>query len=334
MFFRNRGKKPVWLDADKEVDHKEAENKENEVIPSHIGQKEDTDSDSENSEVGDENSEVQNESSLSLTKHLPGDIDDDNVEDLVREAERTLEDAKSELESDIVDKEIKSTEAIALEDRSHRYLRAAETIDYHHDEIDIEADEQTDLLDEEEDSSKVSLEQHFEQDVENASDDDVKEQEDYDDYEDDNSDDNETNEQNKESDIESSMNESDQKNWDDQNGASDIDDNNDNNEDNDSEGDAGDKCWCDSLRKLDIEVPDEVTSDWLYSLSLATIPEEVKSSIPGLIAELQEKMEVDEPQEEFKQLRTLEPTDECTAANLLHNRDKNRFRNVLPCKFN
>ena len=34
----------------------------------------------------------------------------------------------------------------------------------------------------------------------------------------------------------------------------------------------------------------------------------------------------------FKELRQVKSTDECTVARLPENRDKNRFRNILPCE--
>ncbi|KAL4240657.1 Protein tyrosine phosphatase [Mactra antiquata] len=90
------------------------------------------------------------------------------------------------------------------------------------------------------------------------------------------------------------------------------------------------KSWCDNLRTLSIEVPEEVTREWLYDLSLVTIPEDRKRLIPDIIARLQEKIEIDDPQEEFKQLRNVPLTDECDIAMTSANRLKNRFRNVLP----
>lgn len=328
---RNRGRKPIWLDTDTETDGKEAKFTD-QSSRGHTDQTEGPDTDSQQSDNEDE-------SSLSLTKHLPEDIEDDNVEDLVRAAEKTLDDAETILESDIESKSDPSNQAeihskLKVNDEpvhSHkalRYLRAAETIEYQHDELDLEADdEHTDQLEDDEDSSKITSEQYSEHDNENVSDDDVKDE----DYEGDFDNDGSGNEL-EENDERSEQNVSDSENVDTNNGIED----NENDTEYDEEGDEADaslRCWCDSLRKLNIQVPDEVTLEWLYELSLVTIPDEVKSSIPGLIAELQEKLEVDDPQEEFKLLRTVEPTDDCTAANLAYNRDKNRFRNVLPCKF-
>ena len=238
-----------------------------------------------------------------------------------------LEDAENELKSDSGGKVSPGNEDVDHEDKSHSYLRAAEIIEYHHAEIDEEADERTDLLEDEDtsklddDSSKFSSEQQDEHEEETVTDSDLKEHEDYEDIFDDG--DGDVNE------IDDTVNRS-------------VEDSSDKNMDNEdkhesdeeeTEEDVSIRCWCDSLRKLDIEVPDEVTPDWLYGLSVATIPDNVKSSIPGLISELQEKIELDEPQEEFKQLRSVKPTDACSAAVLPYNRDKNRFRNVLPCKF-
>ena len=93
------------------------------------------------------------------------------------------------------------------------------------------------------------------------------------------------------------------------------------------------KCWKDRLRTLDIEVPEEVTDYWLNRLSLATIHNDIKASIPNIIEDLQERIAINDPQEEFKQLRNVPITDECETATLQKNKVKNRFRNVLPCKY-
>ena len=222
-----------------------------------------------------------------------------------------------------------------LDDKTHSYLRAAETIEYHHGELDPDADiEQIDHLHDvnDEDSSEILSDQESERHNENDSEVDEKEIVDYEeDFDVDDNDNNQEAENDEEAiDREGYQNVSEIENVNNDDGS----ENNDASkvvEDNDDE-DISTQCWSDSLRRLDIPIPDEVTSDWLYELLLATVPEEVKSSIPGLIAELQDKIEIDDPQEEFKQLRTVKPTDDCTAANLVYNRDRNRFRNVLPCK--
>lgn len=94
-----------------------------------------------------------------------------------------------------------------------------------------------------------------------------------------------------------------------------------------------DQCWSDHLRNLDIEAPEEITDDWLFTLPLATVAESMKPSVQNLIELLQEKIDIRDPQEEFRQLRNVPVTDECETASMQHNRPKNRFRNVLPCKF-
>ncbi|XP_074610552.1 tyrosine-protein phosphatase non-receptor type 13-like [Acropora palmata] len=49
-----------------------------------------------------------------------------------------------------------------------------------------------------------------------------------------------------------------------------------------------------------------------------------------LISDLQEKLESNTPSEEFKALREIKPTDGCDSGKRATNKDKNRFRNVLP----
>ena len=407
----------------------------------------DTDNNTRGSESDCEHSDGGDESSLSLTKHLPADIHDDNVEDLVKEAERTLDDAEQELRSESGDREVSSGKAVMREDKSHLYLRAAETIEYHHAELDEDADERTDML--EDDFSKVSsdhqdgqedeivtdseLREHedneddfddrqnhlhnlhalrgkgdnahalsgkgdneeendndvtedyddeFDNDDHNGNaNDDIREEyektnDDYEDEYDDGDDDFNVNDHKREeyekttddykdefddgddnASEKADMGEENERANDGYENEFDDDDdnvsekadmgeenergngeNNDNEEQHESDEEETEeemsvRCWCDGLRKLDMVVPDEVTPDWLYGLSVATIPEDVKGSIPGLISELQEKLELDEPQDEFRVLRTMKPTDACSDAVLPHNRDKNRFRNVLPCKF-
>ena len=446
----------MWLEKDMESDEEEANDH---------GEEETKTSDSDNNTRGPESdtehSDGEDESSLSLTKHLPADIHDDNVEDLVKEAERTLDDAEQELRSESGDREVSSGKAVMREDKSHLYLRAAETIEYHHAELDEDADERTDML--EDDFSKLSSDHQDGQEDEIVTDSDLKEHEDYEDDFDDRQNhlhnlhalsgkgDNDRqnhlhnlhalsgkgdnahalsgkgdNEEENEDDVTEDYDNDDHNgNENDDSGEEyertnddyedEYDEGNDNfseragnreeyektNDDYKDEYDDGDddfnlndekgeeyektnddyedefadgddkvsekedmgeeneranvennekeeqhdsdeeeteeemsvRCWCDGLRKLDMVVPDEVTPDWLYGLSVATIPEDVKGSIPGLISELQEKIELDEPQDEFRVLRTMKPTDACSDAVLPHNRDKNRFRNVLPCKF-
>ncbi|CAH1247149.1 PTPN13 [Branchiostoma lanceolatum] len=52
--------------------------------------------------------------------------------------------------------------------------------------------------------------------------------------------------------------------------------------------------------------------------------------LQSLISQLKGKMDADEPVEEYKALRQVKATDNCEVAKQLKNRDKNRFRNVLP----
>ena len=437
----------MWLEKDMESGEEEANDQDEEETKTS-----DIENNTRGPESDTEHSDGGDESSLSLTKHIPADINDDNVEDLVKEAERTLDDAEQELRSESGDREVSSGKAMVREDKSHLYLRAAETIEYHHAELDEDADERMDML--EDDFSKLSSDHQDGQEDEIVTDSDLREHEDYeDDFDDrqnhlhnlhalsgkgdsahalsgkgDNEEENEnTNEDNDVTeDYEDEFgnddhngNENDdsgeeyektnddykdeyddgdddfsekagkgedyEKTTDDyedefddgddnasekagkgeeyektndhyENEFDDGDDNvneradmgeeneraNDENNENEDQHESDEeeteeemsvRCWCDGLRKLDMMVPDEVTPDWLYGLSVATIPEDVKGSIPGLISELQEKIELDEPQDEFRVLRTMKPTDACCDAVLPHNRDKNRFRNVLPCKF-
>ena len=56
------------------------------------------------------------------------------------------------------------------------------------------------------------------------------------------------------------------------------------------------------------------------------------SSLEGVITELLTRIANDDTYEEFKQLRSLKPTDGCDTGKAKENKPKNRFRNVLPCK--
>lgn len=55
-------------------------------------------------------------------------------------------------------------------------------------------------------------------------------------------------------------------------------------------------------------------------------------SLDNLIAQLLTKIANDDISDEFKQLKSLKPTDNCEVAKLKENKTKNRYRNVLPCK--
>ena len=295
----------------------------------------------------DDDSINEGDSSLSLTKHLPEDIKDDNLDSLVLEAEKIIDGAENVLENKTDSKSFPSSQDnTGAKNENHKYLRAAETIEYEHDELDPEAD--SEIIDQVQDVNDGYLSDgtsnhDSEQNEDHDSDVDGKEQVEYDEDFDDIDDDEEVFGENQETEnyeqehvleddqnvIEDETAEEIRNDATENNGASNnVDDDN-----VDDDEDISAQCWCDSLRRLDIPIPDEVTSDWLFELSLATIPEEVKPSIPGLIAELQEKIEIEDPQEEFKQLRGVKPTDACSAANLVYNRDKNRFRNVLPCMY-
>lgn len=216
------------------------------------------------------NNSTLNDTSLSLTKHLPSDIIDEDVEQLVADAERILKDANDEFseDTDVDTEKLGSMEKShkKLVKHSHKYLSATEVIDYQHDQIRLETDEDT------------AEDDIFGEDSE---------------------------------------------------GAKELDDNS---CDTSAVEYDCDKSWSDLLRTLDVTVPDEVTNEWLYELSLVTVPEDMKPAIPNIIAKMQEKIEIEDPQEEFKQLRNVPLTDECDTAMTPNNRLKNRFRNVLPCK--
>lgn len=198
------------------------------------------------------------DTSLSLTKHVPSDIGDDGVDDIVAQAEAFLESVDKQLADENVDSG-EDSEAPPLPVKhstksAHKYLSASESITYEPEEISVDSEESDHLTKEDCDET----EEYWEVDKE--------------------------------------------------------------------------KCWSDNLRGIDIEVPEDITDDWLNSLPLATVPEDAKSSIPSLVEELQEKISIKDPQEEFKQQRNVPITDECSTALLQQNRAKNRFRNVLPCK--
>ncbi|KAJ8311229.1 hypothetical protein KUTeg_011219 [Tegillarca granosa] len=72
----------------------------------------------------------------------------------------------------------------------------------------------------------------------------------------------------------------------------------------------------------------------MFSLPLVSIQDEHRPSIPNLIDQLQNKIEMDDPVEEYKELRHIKPTDNCDTAKLPENKVKNRFRNVLPYDIN
>ena len=57
------------------------------------------------------------------------------------------------------------------------------------------------------------------------------------------------------------------------------------------------------------------------------------NSLENVITNLLTKIANDDVQEEFKQLKTLKPIDNSEVAKQPQNKTKNRFRNVLPCKF-
>ncbi|KAL5018012.1 hypothetical protein ScPMuIL_003734 [Solemya velum] len=81
-----------------------------------------------------------------------------------------------------------------------------------------------------------------------------------------------------------------------------------------------------------IDIPElpVITEDWLSRLPLVTIPKVVRLQIPSLIECLQEKIEANEPMDEFMKLRKVKDVDSWDVAKQTQNKSKNRFRNVLP----
>ena len=212
---------------------------------------------------------VADDTSLSLTRHLPDDIEDECVDSLVAEAERILH-ANDTLSDGTSDNDeppplpVKRT----VKPSSHQALAAVDVVDYKPDEISLD-----------------SLHNSDDRDMNN-------------------------------SDLH----------------ISDLD------EDSDaSEGGYTmprfdpSRGWCGGLRSLDVDVPEEMTDDWLSSLPLVTVADDYLPSVAGVISELQEKMECGDPHDEFRQLRDVPLSDYCEMACEPCNRYKNRFRNVLPC---
>lgn len=88
-------------------------------------------------------------------------------------------------------------------------------------------------------------------------------------------------------------------------------------------------------RKLDVKVPDEVNFEWLCScVPLMTMKNEMKSSAEELAKKFQQKVDQGDPAEEYKELRQVKMTDNCSIAKQADNKLSNRFRNVLPYDFN
>ncbi|XP_050390913.1 tyrosine-protein phosphatase non-receptor type 13 isoform X2 [Patella vulgata] len=85
-----------------------------------------------------------------------------------------------------------------------------------------------------------------------------------------------------------------------------------------------------SPRKIPIAVPEALTDDWLESIPVLSISEDGEDFISDVLHLLVEKVEQEEPYEEFKNLRLIKATDECLTASLPKNKLKNRYRNVLP----
>lgn len=238
--YRKKGKKPSWLSSGQT----QTNDKEEKSIVY------ESSSDEEYSYFDD--------TSLSISKHVPCDVGEDGVDDIVAQAEAYLEHSHEKLSKNLgggdhAEQDF-SVPPLPEKNRSHKYLSANEVITYEPDMISLQSEDS-------EHSNKETSDETRDCDLVDKS-----------------------------------------------------------------------KCWCNNLRSLDIKVPEEVDDNWLSSLSLATVHENVKETINSLIEHLQEKISIHDPQEEFKQLRNVPITDECETANLQKNRSKNRFRNVLPCK--
>ncbi|KAK3601912.1 hypothetical protein CHS0354_041851 [Potamilus streckersoni] len=83
-------------------------------------------------------------------------------------------------------------------------------------------------------------------------------------------------------------------------------------------------------RKVDIEIPDKILRSWLHTLPLVAILADMKLSLQNLIGEIQEKMRNNDIFEEYNMLKKVQPTDDCSVAKQEENKNRNRFRNVLP----
>ncbi|XP_064639301.1 tyrosine-protein phosphatase non-receptor type 13-like isoform X2 [Lineus longissimus] len=81
------------------------------------------------------------------------------------------------------------------------------------------------------------------------------------------------------------------------------------------------------------EIPDPVTDDWLHTLPIVKVAESGLYSgknLESLIERMTAGIENDQPVEEYKSLRHVEPTDNCDIAKMPENKPQNRYRNVLP----
>ncbi|XP_076073752.1 tyrosine-protein phosphatase non-receptor type 13-like isoform X3 [Mytilus galloprovincialis] len=88
-------------------------------------------------------------------------------------------------------------------------------------------------------------------------------------------------------------------------------------------------------RKLDMKVPEEVNFEWLCScVPLMTLKNEMKSTAEEEAKKFQQKVDQGDPAEEYKELRQVKMTDNCSIAKQPDNKLSNRFRNVLPYDFN
>ncbi|KAK3091931.1 hypothetical protein FSP39_023798 [Pinctada imbricata] len=89
-----------------------------------------------------------------------------------------------------------------------------------------------------------------------------------------------------------------------------------------------------SQRTLNIDIPVMLNTEWLEALPFLLPGEEMMSELPGLLSRLQQQTQRDDPAEEYKELRNIKSTDECSIAKKPENKPCNRFRNVLPYDVN
>ncbi|XP_067950763.1 tyrosine-protein phosphatase non-receptor type 13-like [Watersipora subatra] len=77
----------------------------------------------------------------------------------------------------------------------------------------------------------------------------------------------------------------------------------------------------------------EISMEWVEGLELINTPLHglyTNNYLEGVIADLLTKIASDDTSEEFKELKSIKPTDYCETGKLKDNKSKNRFRNVLP----
>ncbi|KAH3747177.1 hypothetical protein DPMN_181598 [Dreissena polymorpha] len=297
-----KDRKPSWLEADLESSQVPTENWADTTDP-------DSCTEFEVSEV--------NDSSVSISRHVRSDIHDNGIDDLVAGAERVLTMSKKSKHLSRSDENVSDDDDYddndgnnydddappplpekRVSNSSHKFLAGTNVISPKPDEISVESG--SDSLDEDVENDDDEEFEKLNEDMMNDDDDDFEKLI-LGDRSSESGDDDEEDEYN----ATYAMKRFDSS-----------------------------KCWCNNLRTLVMEVPEEITEEWLYTLSLVTVPVGYRAQIPGLVSALQERITLEDPQEEYRQLRDVPLTDMCEAATLIHNRPKNRFRNVLPYDIN